>query len=92
MARENVLKLAPFPADTAPEAAWVQIEIYRRMAPEKRLRQVLQLGDSLCAIVASGVRSRHPEFSEEQVKLSVARITLGEELFRKVYPDVTLPR
>jgi hypothetical protein len=88
---EKLLSLA-IPADTTPEAAQVQVEIYRRMPPAKRLRLVLALSDSLRAVVAAGVRNRHPEFNAQEVKLSVARLTLGEPLFRKVYPDVRLPR
>lgn len=80
------MKLTSIPADTTPEAAWVQIEAFRRMSPSKRLRMTLQLCDSLRAIVAAGVRSRHPEFSAEQVKLAAIRLSLGEELFCKVYP------
>ena len=86
------MKLTTIPADTTPEAAWLQIEAFRRMSPGKRLRMVLQLGDSLRAIVASGIRSRHPEFTAEQVNLAVIRLTLGDDLFRRVYPGVELPR
>ena len=86
------MKLTAVPADTSPEAAWVQIEAFRRMQPQKRLRMVLQLGDSLRAIVASGVRSRHPDFTAEQVKLEVIRLTLGDDLFRKAYPGMEVPR
>ncbi len=77
----------PFlPADTSLEAARVQCEIYRRMAPEKRLHLAFQMTASARALAAAGVRVRHPEYSERQVKLAVIRLTLGEELFRKVYP------
>jgi hypothetical protein len=81
------MKLTSVPADTTPEAAWVQIEVFRRMAPGKRLRMALHLSDSLRAIVAAGVKSRHPEFNAEQIKLEVIRLTLGDDLFRKVYPE-----
>ena len=86
------MNLTAIPADTTPEAAWVQIEVFRRMSPGNRLRMVLHLGDTLQAIVASGVKSRHPNFTAEQVKLEVIRLSLGDELFRKVYPGVELPR
>jgi hypothetical protein len=86
------LRSLAIPPDTTPEAARVQLEIYRRMPPGQRLRLVLALSDSLRAVVAAGVRTRHPEFNAQEVKLSVARLTLGEELFRKVYPGVRLPR
>jgi hypothetical protein len=66
------------PADTAPAAARVQLAIYRRMAPARRLEVALQLSDGLRALVAAGVRSRHPAFTDEQVHDAVLRLTLGD--------------
>lgn len=80
------------PADTTPEAAWVQMQVYRRMSGEQRLLQVLQMSDAVRAITADGVRCQHPEYSEEQVRLTVIRRMLGEDLFRKAYPSVRLPK
>jgi hypothetical protein len=78
------------PADTTPEAARVQIEIFRRMPPSKRLELACQMSDSARLLSAAGVRHRHPDYGEEQVKMAVIRLTLGEELFRKVYPGVNV--
>lgn len=75
------------PADTAPEAARVQWEIFRQMSPSRRLELALRMSDSLRDVVASGVRCRHPGFNEEQVRLAVIRLSLGDQLFRQVYPD-----
>jgi hypothetical protein len=74
------------PADTTPEAARVQLEIFRRMSPGKRLELAFQMSDSLRQLVASGVRSRHPDYTDAEVRLAVIRLTLGETLFRQVYP------
>ena len=74
------------PADTTPEAAWVQLEIYRRLSPARRLELAFGMSNSLREIVAAGVRSRHPGYNEEQVRLAVIRLYLGEELFKKAYP------
>ncbi len=76
------------PADTTAEAARVQIEIFRRMSPEKRLRMAFQMTADLRRRMADGVRWRHPDYSERQVKLAVISLALGEELFRAVYPGV----
>jgi hypothetical protein len=75
------------PLDTSLEAAHVQWRILRQMPAKKRLEIALSMGDSLRRLVAAGVRSRHPNYSEEQVRHAVIRLSLGEELFRKVYPD-----
>ncbi len=76
------------PADTTPEAAAVQLEIYRRMPPWRRLQIALELGDMVRSLSAAGVRSRHPEYSEEQVQLAVIRLSVGEQLFRRAYPGM----
>jgi hypothetical protein len=81
----------PFlPADTSLEAARVQIAIYQRMPPEKRLAQAFQMTAAARALSAAGIRQRHPEYTERQVKLALIRLTLGDELFRKVFPGVEI--
>lgn len=77
-----------FPVDTTLEAARVQMEIFRKMEPRKRLQLAFDMSNSLRQLVASGVRSRHPEYSEDQVRLAVIRLTLGDDLFRKAYPGM----
>jgi hypothetical protein len=78
------------PADTTPEAWRVQVEVYRRMSPSRRLELACQMTDSLRRVVAAGVRARHPEYSEEQVRLAFARLWLGDDLFCKVHPGVEI--
>ena len=87
-----MLKLhAAIPADTTPEAAWMQMQVYRRMSGEARLLQTLAMSDALRAITADGVRHQHPEYDEEQVRLTVIRRCLGDELFRIAFPNVKFP-
>jgi hypothetical protein len=78
------------PADTTPEAAWVQMQIYSRMSGEARLLQALEMSDAIRALTATGVRRQYPEYTEEQVRLTVIRRMLGDELFRKAYPNASL--
>jgi hypothetical protein len=60
------------------------------MTLSRRLELALQMSDSLRGIVVSGIRNRHPEYSEEQVRLALVRLWLGEGLFRQVYPDLEI--
>ncbi len=80
------------PADTTPEALQVEAAIFRRMTPDQRMALAFRMTASLRTVAAAGVRNRHPEYSEQQVKMAVIRMSLGDELFRKVYPgqDVAL--
>lgn len=75
-------------SDTTEEAARVQLAVFRRMTPEKRLELAFEMTNELRHRLAEGVRHRHPEYSEEQVRLAVIHLTLGDDLFRKVYPGV----
>jgi len=75
------------PADTDPEAYEAQLEVWRRMAPEKKLAQVFQLSDVVRELVIAGIRDRHPEYDEEQVKHAAFRHFLGDALYREVWPD-----
>jgi hypothetical protein len=76
------------PADTTPEAARFQFDVFRSMPPQRRLELALQMSTALRNVAAAGVRSRHPEYTEQQVRLAVARLTLGEKLFAQAYPGV----
>ncbi len=84
------MKNLTIPADTTPEAAWVQMQIYRRMPAEQRLLQTLEMSDGIRELCAAGVRAQYPHYTDEQVRLTVIRRMLGDELFRKAYPDKEL--
>jgi hypothetical protein len=78
------------PTDTTLETFHVQIAVLRRMDPSRRLELACQLSDYARELSASGVRQRHPDYSDEQVRLAVIRLSLGEKLFREVYPGVDI--
>ncbi len=77
-----------FPADTTPEAFQVELEILRRLSPDRRLEMACRMTDSLRQVVEAGIRRRHPDYDERQVRLALIRINLGDALFREVYPGV----
>jgi hypothetical protein len=81
------------PVDTTPYAEEIQIEIFRRMRPEKRLQAAVNLAQTSRKLLKEGVRGRHPEYSEDQVRLAVIRLMLGEDLFLSAYAEAkdTLP-
>jgi hypothetical protein len=86
--QETIVNLELIPADTSPEAAQVQLEVFRRMHPNRRLELALRMSETLRDVVASGVRSRHPNYPDEKVRPAVLRLALGDELFARVYPGV----
>lgn len=71
--------------DTSPEAQEFQVNIFRQMTPERRLQGAMDLAETSRQLLAQGVLQRHPEYSQEEVRLAVIRLVLGEELFAKTY-------
>jgi hypothetical protein len=39
------------------------------------------------SILREGVRRRHPEYDERQIRLAVIRLALPEDLFLEAYPE-----
>ncbi len=74
------------PLDTSSDAEKVQIEIFRRMTPEKRLHAAALLSETCRTLLAEGIRKRHPNSDEEQVRLAVIRCLFPENLFLRAYP------
>lgn len=62
-------------SDTSSEAAEIQLEIFRRMTGEQRLRRALELSDFAREVSLSRIRSEHPDWSEREVKRELLRIT-----------------
>ncbi len=73
------------PHDTSPGAHAAQLAAYRRMSPAARLRVGLELTETSRRLLRHGVRVRHPEYSDEELRLAVIRLWLGNEEFRRVY-------
>lgn len=81
------MPMPSIPADTTAEAMRVQLDVYRRMAPQQCLEMACRMSDSARRLSAAGVRARHPEYDERKVELAVIRLMLGEELFRTAFPN-----
>jgi hypothetical protein len=73
--------------DTSPEAHEVQLAIWRRMGAEGRHALVIRLSEELRELSRSGIRLRHPGYTEAEVELALRRLTWGDALFRQVYPE-----
>ncbi len=72
----------PLAADTSAEATRVYFAVLRRLGPSGRVQRWVELNRSMRQILADGIRHRHPEYSDAQVRREVVRRLLGERLFR----------
>jgi hypothetical protein len=65
------------------EAEW---QILRNIGFDGRVRMTFHLSNSLRQISEAGIRSRHPDYSDRQVRLAATKLAIGPELFALVYP------
>ena len=85
---DGVVEFEAFPRDTSLEASRVQYAAWKRMGEGRRSQAAMEMSDAVREIAAAGVRERHPEYSDDQVRLAVILLCLGEDLFRHAYPGV----
>ncbi|MHC4518227.1 MAG: hypothetical protein ACYTAS_06545 [Planctomycetota bacterium] len=71
--------------DTSPEMRQVQYELYRGMSEAEKVRCVFETYRAGQRLAMTGIRMRHPEASEEEVRRRWAREHLGAELFDAAY-------
>jgi len=82
--------MAEISTDTSVEAQRVQDEVYRKLGPHGRLATMFQLNEMVRGIAMAGIRDRHPEYDDEQVKLALARLQFGDALVLAAWPDRAL--
>lgn len=73
--------------DTSPEAHEVQLAIWRRMGAAGRHALVVRMSEELRELSGTGIRLRHPAYTEAEVELALRRLTWGDALFMQVYPE-----
>ena len=76
--------------DTSPEAHAAQMEVDRRLGPERRLELALRMSGAARLTTAAGIRDRHPEYSEADVRWALFRLIHGDDLFRRAWPNAPL--
>jgi hypothetical protein len=74
---------ATIPADTSREIWDMQIAAYERLGPEGRVRVALELSELVRSVHVAGVRSRHPDWSAEEVTHHVVSKQYGVILPRQ---------
>ena len=75
------------PADTTVGAARKQFEILRGLDVNTRAKMTFELSNNLRSIIEAGVKLRHPDFDEQQIRRQVLRLMIGETLFRQICDD-----
>ena len=78
----------PVSLDTSPEMQQRQIDGLRRMSPADKLRLTAQMSMTVRDLALAGVRQRFPAASRREQFLRLAIVVLGDDLARRVYPEI----
>lgn len=73
--------------DTAAEAQAVQDWVLRSIGMAGRMAMTFELSDNMRAMVADGVRDRHPDWNQQAVEREVLRLMIGDDLFAEVFGE-----
>lgn len=71
----------PRPLDTSIDAYRRQLDDYRSMEPAERLRLAVEMSSDIRALTESGIRRRHPDWSQDARAEELARILARQETF-----------
>ena len=71
--------------DTSPEAAKVQLEIYRDMTAERKLELVEDANHTARELALAGLAQRYPDDSLELLHRRLFDLVLGPELAERAY-------
>lgn len=70
----------PRPADTSPDAWRAHIEVLRRLSGPERVAKAFDLSEAARAVSEAGIRHRHPDWSDEQVRDALMELLIGPPL------------
>lgn len=74
-------------SDTHPDVEALQITLWRQASPTRKMQMLAQLNASARLLAMAGLRTRHPNAGEAELRRRMADLLLGEGLARKVYGE-----
>lgn len=77
--------------DTSQEAHELQLRLYRAMTPEQRSELALRMSDDVRRIAEEGIKQRHPDYSDRDVRRALVALLYGKDAAAKVWPGEPVP-
>lgn len=74
--------------DTTPEAKRYYFDLLRNATPQFRAEKVHSLSAMVKSISMNGIRMRHPDYTDEQMKFAYLRLIMGKQSFEKAFPSI----
>ncbi|MEO0185464.1 MAG: hypothetical protein ABIL22_08460 [candidate division WOR-3 bacterium] len=62
-----------------------QIKIFKKIPGEVKLSMSLDLTRTAIELLKTGIKQRHPEYSDNEIENALKRLLLTDELYEKVY-------
>jgi hypothetical protein len=75
-------------SDTHPDMEALQIQLWRRASPARKMNMLAQLNAAARLLALTGLRARYPQAGAAELRRRLADLLLGEELARKVYGEI----
>ncbi len=72
-------------SDTGPEAEQVLIDLLRRASVARKLEMLGQMNAAARELALQGVRARHPNATDAQLRRYLAELLLGPDLAARAY-------
>ncbi len=69
---------------TPEQAEALQVESWRRLPPEQRMRMVFAMIEDGFALVAASIRATHPEYTPEEFRIALAKQIYGDDIARRL--------
>jgi hypothetical protein len=79
------------PHDTSREAHELQMRMYRSMTGAQRSELALRMSDDVRRIAAEGIRMRHPDYTERDVRRALVVLLYGADAAARVWPGSPVP-
>jgi len=73
--------------DTHPEMEDLQLKLLRDLPAWRKMEMLAELNRTARSLALAGLRQRHPEADDAQLKRHLANLLLGEELANKIYGE-----
>jgi len=65
--------------DTSPRFEKLQIELYRQAGTTRRAAIAAELSDAVRETALAGIRRRHPEYSDDEVRRAFLALVYGTQ-------------
>ena len=76
-------------ADTHPKMEALQIQLWRQASPTQKMNMLAQLNASARRLALTGLRARHPQATETELRRKLADLLLGEETAGRLFGEAS---